>query len=226
MAHSARAWVVVLAVLAALTGCSSSGPPSATSSKNTTSSPPSTETTCAQANTDFDSWVTADVSGSDGDANAVQGWLKFDNSQGGNMPDPSSPELLAAISAYSAADQHAHALRGVADQDLANYQADLKNCDQASLPADCKADFGQHPVLMASAEREAQADQTLDRLIKARQAAFRADDVNAVNAQTDAFNTAVDARDAANNAWNSAVDAHSSAASQCSLATPGPAVSG
>ena len=224
MAHSTRAWVVVIAVLAALTGCASNTT-SAPSSKNTTT--PSTDmTACAQANTDFDGWLTAETGASKGDSHAVRGWLKFENSVGTNMPDPSSPELLAAIRAYIAADQHAHALRGVADQDLANYQADLKNCDQASLPADCKADFGQHPALIASDEREARADQTLDRLIRARQAAFRAGDVNAVNAQTDPFNVAAKARGAATNAWNSAVHAHSSAANQCSLATPGPAVSG
>ena len=50
------------------------------------------------------------------------------------MPDPNSPQLLAAINQFNREDKHAHNLRPAADQALAVYLADIKKCDTSSLP--------------------------------------------------------------------------------------------
>ena len=176
---------------------------------------------CAQANTDFDAWVTAYADAAHADQDALSAWLKYDISTGSSMPDPSSPQLLAAISAFTTANNHAHALRKIADQDLATYQADIKACDQSSLPADCKGDFGQHPTLIAIAERMTRADDTMDRYAEARQAAYRVGDASGVDAQAKPYNAASDAFSAASDAWNKANDAHDFAATQCTLSPEG-----
>lgn len=211
-----------LSLALASCGQTSSSPP--LSNPPPSSPPPSSSDTtaaCAQANTDFDAWVTAYADAANADQDALGAWLKYDNGTGTSMPDPSSPQLLAAIRAFTTANKHAHALRKIADQDLATYQADITACDQSSLPADCTGDFGQHPTLIAIAERMTRADDTMDRLSEARQAAYRAGDASGVNAQTKPYNAASHAFRAAATDWNKAKDAHGAAATQCTL-TPGP----
>jgi hypothetical protein len=202
---------VLLGAIAA--ACSSSTPSSGTA---TTGS--SVAAACKTANAQFDTWLRSDHNAGQLENARDQHWNTYDKSTGNTMPDPSSPALAAAISQFNAENAQAAAARQTANQDLAAYQATIKNCNQSGLPQACQADFAQHPALISAAAAQDQANTSLVQATTAQQQAMRSGNASAYNAQVATYNAAVSAFNAATGTFNTAIDAHSASASACTSA--------
>ena len=174
---------------------------------------------CKTANTQFDTWLSAEQEAVVADNNTTETWIKYDNSSQ-TIPDPSSPQLTAAINDFNANNQKAQAARQTANQDLAQYQATVKGCNPSSQSTACQQDFAQHQPLIEAATRQNQAKDAAVQSIVARQQAYHNGSLSAANAQTAPYNAAVAAFNTATNDFDNASNAHTTVASSCSGGQP------
>lgn len=210
---------LLLGVTAALvigglaTGCSGG---TSTSSGTTTSTTTGVKQACRTANTQFDTWLKSDHQAGIEENNTTETWNSYDKTFTG-LP-PSSAQLTTEINQFNANNQKAQTARQTANQDLARYQATIKNCDQSTLPVACQQDFAQHQPLIDAATRQNAANDGTVRLIMAEQQAYQSGSLNAASAVADPYNAAIREFNAATVAFNAEFNAHESAASSCTSA--------